>query len=104
MATLYIRYPSSSVFGGGSGGGGSGALAAGLVSLTGSQSVVQVTYSAAISSSRPPVISFSNIVDSSPIFIQGIVSSFSTTAFTVTMSAPADSVNYKMEYHVIGDV
>lgn len=106
MAIDYGTFYWSSGSGGG-GGGGSGAgsaQAAGVVSIAASVSSKSVVYATAIGSSLPPIFSFINTIDSSPIFLSGFVSAFSTTGFTITFNAPTDSANYKIDYAVFGAV
>lgn len=42
--------------------------------------------------------SFTNVTDTDPIFLIGIITTKSTTGFTVTFNAPTDSSNYLLEY------
>lgn len=86
-----------------SGGGSSGkAQASGIANISNAASSVSVSYSSTITSTLPPVFSFVNAVDATPIFLIGYVSAFSTTGFTVIFNAPADSANYKLVYAVFG--
>lgn len=89
---------------GGGGGGGGGAQSAGTVALGNAASSVTVAYGAALSSALIPVFSFVNVTDTEPIFLQGYVSAYATTGFTVTFNAPTDSVNYIFNYAVFGAV
>lgn len=42
------------------------------------------------------VFSFENTTDTNPIFLLGYISAKSTTAFTITLNAPTDTANYKI--------
>lgn len=88
--------------GAGGGGGGSGAQASATVPLASGSSTFTVAYSSTLALAIPPIFSFVNTIDSTPIFLIGYVSAFSTTGFTVTANAPTDSANYKLVYAVFG--
>lgn len=90
--------------GGGGGGGGGSAQKSGSVALGNAASSVAVVYTGAISSALIPIFSFANVTDTEPIFIEGYVSAYSTTGFTVTFNAPTDSVNYIFNYAVFGAI
>lgn len=75
-------------------------LAAGVYSMASGTDTFSVTYAAAIAAAIPPNITFVNSVDGSPIFLQGMITAFSTTGFTVKTNALTDSSNYKMVYDV----
>ena len=72
------------------------ALASGVTSATGAFSAAFAT------SGYIPEFSFSNTVDSSPIFLQGMITYLAATGFVVTLNAPTDSVNYVMNYQANG--
>lgn len=78
-----------------------GVLASALYSMGSGTDTFSVVYAAAIAAAIPPVISFINTVDATPIFLQGIIIAHSTTGFTVLTNAPTDSSNYKMAYAVM---
>ena len=87
------------------GGGGSGsAQASGTAAISNGASTVTVTYDVTLSTSLPPIISVNNTVDASPIFLDAVVTAYSTTGFTATFNAPADSGNYVLQYAVFGAV
>ncbi len=90
--------------GGGGGGGSGGAQKAGSVALANAASSIAVVYSGALSSALIPIFSFANVTDAEPIFLEGVVSAYSTAGFTVTFNAPTDSVNYIFNYAVFGAV
>lgn len=100
MAGFYASYPP---IGGGGGGGGS-VVAAGVAALSSGASSFSITYDVTLGSSIPPVFSFVNSVDASPIFLIGYVSAYSTSGFTVTANAQTDTANYKIVYIVSGAV
>lgn len=103
MATS-TNYAKWSGFGGGSGGGGGGgAIAAGVVNLAQGQSSFVVTYDTTIAS-IPPLFSVANTVDTFPIFLNGIITAFSGTGFTITFNAQTDTANYKLSYAVMAGV
>lgn len=43
---------------------------------------------------------FENVLDSTPIFLQGMVTARDVDGFTVLLNAPTDTPNYKMNYSV----
>lgn len=90
--------------GGGGGGGGSGAQAAGTATLASASQSFSVSYDVTLASAIAPIFSFINTVDASPIFLDGYVSAFSTTGFTVKTNALTDTANYKLVYAVFGAV
>ena len=76
----------------------SGTQAANVVNITNGSQAVSVVYTVPLAVSAPPVISFINTVDATPIFLQGMVTAWSTTGFTVTLNTPTDTGNYQMSY------
>lgn len=51
-----------------------------------------------------PIFSVMNLVDSQPIFLQGIVTAISLAGFTVTFNAPTDTANYQLCWEAVNDV
>ena len=87
------------------GGGGSGsAQASGTAAISDGASSVTVTYDVTLSTAVPPIVSVINSIDGSPIFLNPVVTAYSTTGFTATFNAPADSANYVLQYAVFGAV
>lgn len=86
------------------GGGSGGAGAAGLVNIGSGVSSIVVTYDVTLPSNVPPIFSFVNTTDASPIFLIGYVSAFSTSGFTVKFNALTDTANYQLAYAAIGAV
>lgn len=80
------------------------ALAADLVSISNAATSVAVTYSSTLPSAYAPVCHIINITDASPIFLEAVVTAYSTTGFTATFNAATDSSNYKLSYTVVGTV
>jgi hypothetical protein len=73
---------------------------AGVVAIADATGSKAVTFSSAMADTTYAVdFSFGNVVDSEPIFLQGVVTAKSTTGFTVTFNAPTDSANYTLSYH-----
>jgi hypothetical protein len=71
------------------------------VALSSGVSSVTVVFTTAWADSLfVPMLTFENIVDSQPIFLQGIVTARSTAGFTVTLNAATDSSNYYLSYTV----
>lgn len=79
-------------------------FAAGVYSMPSGQSSFIVAYDVTLGSSIPPIFSFANTVDASPIFLIGYISAFSTTGFTVVVNAPTDTTNYQLVYAVMGGI
>lgn len=74
---------------------------AGKTAISNAASSVTVTMSSAMDDATYAIdFAFQNVTDSTPIFLQGIVTAQSTTAFTVTLNAPTDSANYILSWHV----
>ena len=90
--------------GGGGGGGGNSALPANVVNIPNAASSIAVIYSSTIAVANVPVFSFINIIDATPIFLQGMITASSTTGFTVTFNTATDTANYKLSYIVSGVV
>lgn len=99
MANFYGSYPPS-----GSGGGSGSAVASATTDIGNAASSIAITYSTTLTTAYPPIFSFLNIVDATPIALIGWVSAFSTTGCTITFNAPTDSANYKVKYAVFGEV
>jgi hypothetical protein len=94
--SAYLVYPSNS--------GGSGALAAKIVSLSTSASQ-SVVYGAAVPSGSVPVIGdVFNTVDANPIFLQSVITAYSTTGFTILFNVAPDTTNYQLSYIVVAPV
>lgn len=89
-----------------SGGAGNKILAAnGAVAISNGSSTVSAVYATAIpSSSYALSLTVRNVTDGSPIFLQSIITAKSTTGFTATFNAPADSANYLLEYMAVINV
>lgn len=86
--------------GSGGGGGGGAAVAAAVVPILSGVSIITVTYSSTLAAIGVPVFSIINTVDSTPIFLQGIITFFSTHGFILTLNAPTDTANYSVSYIV----
>lgn len=94
MSGTYAIYPPE----GGSSGGS--IVAAGTASIGSGASSITVTYDVTLTTATPPVFAFFNTTDSSPIFLQGIITAYSTTQFTCLFNAPTDTANYSIVYSV----
>ena len=100
MANFYATYPVK-----GSGGGGTPEiLASSLVDISSGTSSVAVTYSSTLASAYAPVCTIINSADPSPIFLETVVTAYSTSGFTASFNALTDSSNYKLNYIVVGTV
>ena len=64
-----------------------------------SQSFVYTT--PLVANQAPLIGQIMNSVDASPIFLQGIVTAFSTTGFTITFNVAPDTANYKLAYIIL---
>jgi len=72
---------------------------AGEQAVSNGSSTVSVTFSNAFpNTSYAIAVSFRNVTDSNPIVFGYNITAKSTTGFTVTMNAAADSANYVLEY------
>lgn len=80
------------------------AMRANVVALPSAASSVNVVYSSALPSADVPVISILNTSDANPIFLQAIITAFSTTGFTAKFNAPTDTANYSLSYQTSGVV
>lgn len=78
-----------------------GILTTGLYSMGSGAQSFSVVYASAIPAAIPPLFRFVNTVDASPIFLQGMITAYSTTGFTVVTNALTDSSNYKLQYAVM---
>lgn len=79
--------------------GGSQFERAATVSIASSAISKAVTFSSPFPTSAYAIdFVIENTVDSSPIFIQGIVTARSASGFTVTFNAPTDTSNYSINY------
>lgn len=94
MASVYYTYDASA----GSGStiivtaGGKAALASGLATQS-------ITYTSTAGAGQFPVVGdVINTVDATPIFLQAIVTAFSTTGFTVLFNVAPDTANYQLPY------
>jgi hypothetical protein len=67
------------------------ALAMGVASFT-------VTYSTPLAAPGVPVISFMNVVDATPIFLQGDITANTVNGFTVLLNVGPDTANYSLNY------
>lgn len=79
---------------------GGGGLASNVVAISSGASSKAITYTTTLSSVGVPVFSIVNTTDSSPIFIQGIITAYSTTGFTVLFNTSTDTANYLLAYTV----
>lgn len=83
------------------GAAGAGILRAGNESLLSAASSVTVVFSSPTADTTyVPVHNFVNTVDSSPIFLQGIITGKTVNGFTVTFNTPTDTANYVMAWAV----
>lgn len=88
-------------------GSGSGNMngVANFAAVSNGASTLAVSYSAAFANTNYSLTtSLRNIVDGAPIFLNIVSTAKSTTGFTVTFNAPADSANYYVEYIAVGIV
>lgn len=88
--------------GGGSGSGSSGSASVAIASGASSKSVTFTTDFG--STSYVPLINITNTTDATPIFLQWIVTTKSSSGFTATFNAPTDTANYILEYAILGYV
>jgi hypothetical protein len=72
---------------------------AGSVSIPNASNTVTVTFSGDIGTSNYSVnLQIQNTVDASPLFLDKIITSQSSTGFTVKFSQNTDSANYNLQY------
>jgi hypothetical protein len=80
---------------------GSQTYRAGNVSVSMGAASASVTFSPPwMNTNFVPLLGFTNTVDASPIFLQGMVSAKTVNGFTVTLNAATDSANYVLNYEV----
>lgn len=100
MASVYLTYTAGS-----GGGGSSSAVAAKVVNLASGSISQSFSYTGSVSGGLAPILgAIINTVDSTPIFLQAIVTAFSTSGFTVTFNVAPDSANYKLAYVVVKNI
>lgn len=75
---------------------------AGSVSLSSGATGAQITFSSGLSSLSYIPSAEIECSDSSPIFLQYVISSRTTGGFLVTFNAPTDSANYILHYEARG--
>lgn len=97
MANFYAQYPAQASV-------ANAALASATVNIGNAAGSIAITYSSTLAVATPPIFSFVNTTDVTPIDLIGYVSAFSTTGATITFNAPTDSANYKIRYAVFGVV
>ncbi len=69
------------------------------VAISNGASTVSVTYTSPFANTNYAlVVMVRNTTDSSPIFLQPVITAKSTTGFTATFNAPTDSANYSLDY------
>ena len=87
---------------GATGATGAGILRAGNKALSSAASSVTVVFSTPTANTLyvPTPVSFLNTTDSSPIFMQGMITGKTVNGFTVTFNTPTDSANYVMAWSV----
>lgn len=101
---IYLTY-SGQGSGGGGGGGGGNSLASNAVSLASGSISQSFTYTNTLLSAYAPILgAIINTIDATPIFLQAIVTAFSTTGFTVTFNVAPDTANYKLPYIVVANI
>ena len=91
--------------GSGSGGGGTTVQRSGTQAITNGSATVTITYSSAMPDTNYSIdYSVANTTDADPIYLQGIVTTKSTTGMVITFNAAADSANYVVTYGIQGYV
>lgn len=89
----------SANLGGSSGSGGIVVQRAGQDTIAASTQTFTITFSSAVSSANYSIqFSIYNTVDADPIWLQGVVTTKTTTGFTILLNAPTDSANYFIDY------
>jgi len=87
--------------GAGGGGGSSGVGGAKSVSVGSGVSSLSVTFtSAQLDTTYVPLVSILNTTDSTPIFLQCVITTKATTGMTITFNAPTDTANYVLTYAI----
>lgn len=88
--------------------GGSGGNLSGVANsavITNGSSSVAVTFSSAFATTNYAIVAnVRNTTDPNPIFLDIVDTVKSTSGFTATFNAPADSANYFVEYIAVGNV
>lgn len=85
----------------GSGGGSSVAQRTGSEPITNGNTSLIITFSSPMASTNYSITwGITNTVDADPIMLQVIQTTKTVGGFTATFNAPADSVNYILEYAV----
>jgi hypothetical protein len=87
---------------GADGADGLGILRAGNESLGSAASSVTVVFSSPTADTTyvPTPVSFVNLTDPDPIFLQGMITGKTVNGFTVTFNTPTDTANYIMAWSV----
>ena len=79
--------------------------AANLVNLASGSTTQSFTYTSAVGAGLAPVIGIIvNTVDANPIFLQAVITAYSTTGFTVRFNVAPDTANYKLPYVLTGSM
>lgn len=76
----------------------------GTAAIVNASNTVSVTFGTAFSATCASVVAIiSNTTDPAPTFYGIIVTSYSTTGFTITLSNNTDSANYSIHWHAYGN-
>lgn len=99
-------WPAGVVLSGDDGENGLGFLRAGTTDIPNGATQVVVAFSSDLPDAdyQDPTISFSNLTDADPIYLQGMITEKTVSGFTVRLNTTTDSSNYKMGWKVSDEI